>query len=113
VRRSRGPRGHRRVKHPKGMGNYGSSRIIGYAEAQQLLGPVLTRRLEEGFHRLVVPAVGAPGGGRAPSNPQIDRKTFQRYILDAFPLMVSQWGSIIMCIHGECTPGGGGLKKGR
>ena len=102
------------------MGAYGSSRIITRQEACNLLGPGGTRRIEEGYSRLaslhavssnnlggsgsssIIPPIpgGGPrdGGGAAGSHNNagpgpggtVDRRTFQRFILDAFPVMVSQ-----------------------
>ena len=93
------------------MGAYGSSRIISRQEACNLLGPSGTRRIEEGFSRLaalnavshtsvggsISPPIPGGGGGPRGSGPGggtaaavgVDRRTFQRFVLDAFPVMVS------------------------
>lgn len=76
------------------MGAYSSSRIINYQDAQAALGAATCRRIEEGFARLVV-GLGGPGTGGAPPKGaalQVDRKTFQRHVLEAFPYMVRREG---------------------
>jgi hypothetical protein len=75
------------------MGAYTSTRIITKQEAADLLGPTACRRVEEGMRRLApLLSVGSSGtgpGAKAPPNLPIDRKTFQRFVLDAYPNMVS------------------------
>eukprot|EP00952_Eustigmatos_sp_NYUAD-ZCMA_P007156 30444-Eustigmatos_ZCMA.PRE.1 len=66
------------------MGAYTSSRIVSKEAAAELLGPNTSRRLEEGMKRLApLLSYGSNGNGyRPPAGLPIDRKTFQRYVLD-------------------------------
>jgi len=75
------------------MGQYSSTRLLSKQEAVQILGHAASRRIEEGFARL------STQGGRSSNNPSIDLRTFHRYVLDAYPLLVSH------IIHNPCHTG--------
>ena len=89
------------------MGANASSRLLSPDEATGMLGPELSRRVEEGFSHLTLRgSEGGRGGG-------VDQRTFHRHVLEAFPGMPTTVAKLLFDAFDLTCTGGGRRERGR